>query len=198
MKNKSASADAQFSGKTVRRDGLSFLFASFETRVGHRVSRVDFGLCGVRPGSTWTGQPARLDRARELVPWTPIVACGRDSVIFTDSEYSSADAQFSGKTVRRDGLSFLFASFETRVGHRVSKGEFRTLRSPTQGSALRTCGLSRKAGESFNYGCGAYLREYKSSRLCRNTGQFSRTVPICDRSQVTTISSGVSPHSMIV
>ena len=51
-------------------------------------SKGGFGLCGVRPGSTWTGQPARLDRARELVPWTPIVACGRDSVIFTDSEYS--------------------------------------------------------------------------------------------------------------
>lgn len=41
-------------------------------------SKRDFGLCGVRPGSTWTGQPTRLDRARELVPWTPIVACGRD------------------------------------------------------------------------------------------------------------------------
>jgi len=26
-------------------------------------SKGGFGLCGVRPGSTWTGQPARLDRA---------------------------------------------------------------------------------------------------------------------------------------
>ena len=33
---------------------------------------------------------------------------------------------------------FWLVLIETRGGHRVSKGEFRTLRSPTQGSALRT------------------------------------------------------------
>ena len=94
IKRQSASADAQSLGKTVRRDGLSFLFVLIETRGGHRVSKGNSGLCGVRPGSTWTGQhthiirarrgnkdsglrAARLDRARELVPWTPIVGCGR-------------------------------------------------------------------------------------------------------------------------
>ena len=38
---------------------------------------------------------------------------------------------------------------ETRVGHRVSSGELRALRSAPQGSALRTRGLLKKAGENF-------------------------------------------------
>ena len=38
----------------------------FDSRGGHRESRGDFALCGARPGSTWTGQPTRLDRAG---PW---------------------------------------------------------------------------------------------------------------------------------
>ncbi len=43
------------------------------------------------------------------------------------------------KKDRPFGRSFdLFYLIETRVGHRVSRGGFRTLRSPTQGSALRT------------------------------------------------------------
>jgi len=52
IKNKSASADAQFSGKTVLSDGLSFLFVLIETRVGHRVSKGDFARCGERLRAT--------------------------------------------------------------------------------------------------------------------------------------------------
>ena len=46
IKNKSAPADAQFSGKTVLSDGLSFLFVLIETRVGHRVSKENFEPAG--------------------------------------------------------------------------------------------------------------------------------------------------------
>ena len=67
-----------------------------------------------------------------------------------------AQSALKGKTVRRDGLSFLYVLIETRVGHRVSKGEFRGLRAATQGAALRTRKPFEKGlSESFNYGCGA-------------------------------------------
>ncbi len=46
----------------ILRDAL-FLFVLVETRVGHRVSKGDSARCGERPGSTWTGQATRLDRA---------------------------------------------------------------------------------------------------------------------------------------
>ena len=42
------------------------------------------------------------------------------------------------------------------------KRGFRALRSASQGSALRTRGLLKKAGENFSVGCGAGLRLDKS------------------------------------
>ena len=60
-------------------------------------------------------------------------------------------AQFSGKTNRLVGLSFLFVLIDSRGGHRESKGEFRPLRRATQGSALRTRKPFEKGlSESFN------------------------------------------------
>ena len=51
------------------------------------------------------------------------------------------------------GLSFLFVLVETRSEYRVSKRGFRTLRSPAQGSALRTRKPFEKGlTESFNMG----------------------------------------------
>ena len=41
----------------------------------------------------------------------------------------------------RAGERFEREFVETRVGHRVSRGEFRALRSASQGSALRTRSL---------------------------------------------------------
>ena len=50
--------------KKKRRQQTALLgFVLIDSRGGHRESRGDFALCGARPGSTWTGQPARLDRA---------------------------------------------------------------------------------------------------------------------------------------
>ena len=49
------------------------------------------------------------------------------------------------------GCGRAFYSFLVDSGQRPeSRGEFRILRDATQGSALRTRGLSRKAGESFH------------------------------------------------
>ncbi|WP_143287914.1 hypothetical protein [Butyricicoccus pullicaecorum] len=62
-KKKRVPQDAQSSKKTVLSDGLFLVFVLIETRAEHRVSRGDFAICGWRPGSTWTGQPTRLDRA---------------------------------------------------------------------------------------------------------------------------------------
>jgi len=57
--------------------------------------------------------------------------------------------------ILRDALLFLIlVDFPSRGIGKI-KGEFRALRSATQGSALRTRSLSRKAGESFHIGCGA-------------------------------------------
>ena len=60
---------------------------------------------------------------------------------------------------------------------------FRHLRMATQGSALRTRGLSRKAGESFNNWCGALLahaeiRENMIYNIILDTltGQFSKAL----------------------
>ena len=39
-----------------------FIFGLVHFRLGEN-ERGSFALCGARPGSTWTGQPARLDRA---------------------------------------------------------------------------------------------------------------------------------------
>ena len=51
------------------------------------------------------------------------------------------------------GLFFLFVLVDSRAEHRESKREFRTLRSPTQGSALRTRKPFEKGlSESFNMG----------------------------------------------
>ena len=51
-------------------------------------SKGGFGLCGVRPGSTWTGQPARLDRAGPQARTRLSPAGGIGAVfIVTDSEY---------------------------------------------------------------------------------------------------------------
>ena len=48
---------------------------------------------------------------------------------------------------------FVLVDFPSRGIGKIKRG-FRTLRSPTQGSALRTRGLSRKAGESFSSPAG--------------------------------------------
>ena len=51
------------------------------------------------------------------------------------------------------GLFFLFVLVDSRAEHRESKRGFRTLRSPTQGSALRTRKPFEKgSSESFNMG----------------------------------------------
>ena len=92
---------------------------------------------------------------------------------------ASADAQSLGKTVRRDGLSLLYVFVETRAGHRVSRGEFRGLRAATQGSALRTCSLSRKAGESFISPAGGIpLHKSYPQSSCAHCGRscFSTTI----------------------
>ena len=57
-----------------------------------------------------------------------------------------------GSCASADAL-FNYFLVETRGGHRVSKGGFRTLRSPTQGAALRTRKPFEKGlSESFNMG----------------------------------------------
>ncbi len=48
------------------------LLVDFSLR-GTEKSKGEFRACGL-------DQPARLDRAREHVPWTPIVGCGREWV----------------------------------------------------------------------------------------------------------------------
>ena len=50
---------------------------------------------------------------------------------------------------------FVLVDFPSRGIGKIKRG-FRTLRSPTQGSALRTRGLSRKAGESFSSPAGGF------------------------------------------
>ena len=63
-------------GKDRPKDGLSFLYVLIEPRGGRRVSKGSFEPAGSTrfhldgPGYAPGG-------ARELVPWTPIVGCGR-------------------------------------------------------------------------------------------------------------------------
>ena len=53
------------------------------------------------------------------------------------------------------GRGLVFVLVDSRVGHRESKGEFRALRSASQGAALRTRKPFEKGlSESFNDWCG--------------------------------------------
>ena len=85
-----------------------------------------------------------------------------------------------GKTTPSGGLSrelrvlrdALFYSFLVDFRRAKIKRGFRALRSAAQGSALRTRSLSRKAGESFNIGCGACFSDPRgTSSQPRPTGQ---------------------------
>ncbi len=75
----------------------------------------------------------------------------------------SAECAISGKTVPKDGLSPLFVFIDSRGGYRESTGVFRILRDTAQGPALRTRGLSRKAGESFISGAVVYFTILRAS-----------------------------------
>ena len=68
-----------------------FIFGLVHFRLGEN-ERGSFALCGARPGSTWTGQPARLDRAGpqartrfRLRPGDPTLSPVRDEVKLRES-----------------------------------------------------------------------------------------------------------------
>ena len=60
------------------KDGLSFLYVLVETRAGHRVSMGEFRALRSATRFHLDGPGCAPRGARELVPWTPIVGCGRE------------------------------------------------------------------------------------------------------------------------
>ena len=101
----------------------------------------------------------RMTRRR----WWSAAALHWDDV----SEYKKDRLETSGLFVLRVcGRAFLFILVETRVGHRVSKGVFRRLRTATQGSALRTRSLLKKAGENFHVGAVVITAFRNNARKC--------------------------------
>ncbi len=99
--------------------------------------------------SRWTLVALRRARNPLLIPG---VRPGNQSK-HTKKERPSEGTVFPENCASADALFYYFL-VDFRFA-KIKRG-FRTLRSPAQGSALRTRSLSRKAGESFHYGCGGY------------------------------------------
>ena len=105
---------------------------------------------GAQPGpSRWNLVALRRARNPLLIPG---VRPGNQSK-HTKKERPSEGTVFPENCASADALFYYFL-VDFRFA-KIKRG-FRTLRSPAQGSALRTRSLSRKAGESFHYGCGGY------------------------------------------
>ncbi len=130
------------SGPEARRDPAAQAGPSRWTLVAIRRWRNPLLKPGVRPG--FQSKQAKKERPSLRTVFPMSALCARREF----------------RSLRRAIIFFILVGFPSREIGKIKRG-FRPLRRATQGSALRTRSLSRKAGETFSDWCGAEV--YKNS-----------------------------------